>query len=52
MQCNVGGADRVLRLVVGLALVGYAWFQEPEGWMLWAAWVVGAIALLSALAGF
>jgi hypothetical protein len=32
MKCNVGGIDRVLRIVVGLVLVGLATSNEVGVW--------------------
>ena len=32
MKCNVGGIDRVLRIVVGLVLVGLAASNEVGVW--------------------
>lgn len=44
MQANVGGADRVVRIVVGLALLGYAAFgPEPTRW--WG--LIGIIPILT-----
>ncbi|NOX15752.1 MAG: DUF2892 domain-containing protein [Epsilonproteobacteria bacterium] len=46
MSCNVGGFDRVLRIVVGLALVIYAFFgAQPIAY-------IGAIPLVTGLFGF
>lgn len=46
MKTNVGGIDRVLRIVVGLALIVWAFLGGP----VWA-WV-GAVPLVTALVGF
>ncbi len=43
MKANVGGIDRILRLVVGLAVIG--WGIYAKNW--WGA--VGAIPLFTAL---
>jgi hypothetical protein len=46
---NVGGIDRVLRIIVGLALiVGY--FLNPEGAYSWLYWI-GVIPLFTGLFG-
>ena len=46
MKCNVGGIDRAARIVLGLALVAFAFFgQQP-----WA--YLGVIPLVTGLAGF
>ena len=46
MKSNVGGIDRILRLVVGLALVG--WGVATQNW--WGA--VGIIPLFTAAIGW
>ena len=46
MKTNVGGIDRILRMVVGLALVAWAIMGGP----VWA-WV-GVVALGTGLMGF
>ncbi len=47
MERNVGGIDRILRIVVGLGLISlvYVGPQTPWGW-------IGVIPLLSAIVGF
>jgi hypothetical protein len=47
MDKNVGGIDRVLRIIVGLGLISlvYVGPQTPWGW-------IGVIPLLSAIVGF
>ncbi len=46
MKTNVGGIDKVLRIVVGLALIAWALLGGP----VWA-WV-GVVPLATALVGF
>ncbi|QCO56786.1 DUF2892 domain-containing protein (plasmid) [Pseudorhodobacter turbinis] len=47
-KTNVGGADRVLRIVLGIALIA-AFFALPNlGWR-WVLAVVGAVALFTGL---
>lgn len=46
MKQNVGGIDRILRIVAGLALIG--WGVYAQNW--WGA--VGAIPLFTALIGW
>jgi hypothetical protein len=46
MQQNVGGIDKILRLVAGLAIIG--WGVYAQNW--WGA--VGAVPLLTALIGW
>ena len=49
MKANLGGVDRALRVLVGLALL--AWLALGEGAAHWWG-AVGFIPLLTALAGF
>ena len=53
MAKNVGGIDRVIRAVVGIALIAYAVSNLPgaENWMV-PAGIVGFILLLTAIFGF
>lgn len=46
MKANVGGIDRILRIVVGLALIGWAFAGGP----VWA-WL-GIVPLATALINF
>ena len=46
MKCNVGGMDRVVRIIVGLALVGFAVYSSQ----LWA--YIGIIPLVTGAIGF
>lgn len=48
MQCNVGGAERGLRLVIGLVALAAALFAGIEGGTRIALFVIGAIAVLTA----
>ena len=50
MSTNIGGVDRVIRIVIGLALLWYALLAAPTGYN-WVGWI-GVIPLLTALAGF
>ncbi len=52
MTCNVGGADRGIRLVIGIALLALAFTHVVTGTMAIAAYVVGGIALVTGLARF
>ena len=52
MSVNVGGVDRVLRIIIGLVLIAYAiplGFPHT-GWN-WVGWI-GVVPLLTALVGF
>jgi hypothetical protein len=46
MACNVGGIDRVLRIVAGIALIAWALTAGPK----WA-WI-GVLPLLTGLIGW
>ena len=47
MNCNVGGVDRVLRVVVGLGLLSLVFVGPQTAW----GWI-GAVPLLTGLLGF
>jgi hypothetical protein len=47
MKSNVGGIDRILRIVVGLVLIAWALFLGGPAW----AWI-GVVPLATALVGF
>lgn len=52
MTCNVGGIERTIRIVVGLGLIGGGAFAGlPEAGMI-AAYVVGAVALVTGAIGY
>ena len=46
MKANVGGIDRIVRILVGLAVIG--WGVYAQNW--WG--VIGAVALLTGLIGW
>ena len=46
MACNVGGMDRVVRIVVGIALIAWALMDGPK----WA-WI-GVLPLVTGLSGW
>lgn len=54
MPCkNVGGIDRALRLVLGVALLGFGVAQlAAGGGHGWALTIVGALVLASGVLGF
>lgn len=46
MKCNVGGFDRIARIVVGIALIAFAYFaQQPLAY-------IGIIPLVTGAVGF
>jgi hypothetical protein len=49
MSTNVGSIDRVVRIIVGLALLWYALFAAPTGYN-WVGWI-GVIPIVTALVG-
>jgi hypothetical protein len=49
MSTNVGTVDRIVRVVIGIALLWYALFATPTGYN-WIGWI-GVIPLLTALVG-
>lgn len=52
LECNVGGSDKIARIVVGVVLVAAAAFAPmTAGWRI-AALVVAGIAIITALTGF
>lgn len=52
MTSNVGGMDRAVRLVLGVALIALAYAQVFAGGLAIAAYVVGAIALVTSVVRF
>jgi hypothetical protein len=52
MTCNVGGADRGIRLLLGIALLALALTHTVTGTMAIVAYVVGGIALVTAAVRF
>jgi hypothetical protein len=47
MRCNVGGADRWIRIVLGAVLAGYGYSQ-----MIWWLAIVGVIIFLTGVFRF
>lgn len=52
MARNVGGLERPLRILVGLLILSAALFHVGTGGLAIAAYVVGAIAFVTGLAGY
>jgi len=52
MVCNVGGVDRVVRILVGIVLTGGSLFFLPFGVTKVTLLVVAALSLASAWFGF
>lgn len=51
MMANVGGIDKILRIVVGVALIAFALFAPVTISWKWIGWV-GVVPLLTGLVGF
>jgi hypothetical protein len=51
MSKNVGGVDKVLRIVVGLALLAFAVTGIPATGYNWLGWI-GVVPLATALLGW
>jgi hypothetical protein len=47
-KTNVGGADRILRIVIGLALIAWFIFDQGQGFWHWAK-LIGIVPLLTGL---
>ena len=51
MTTNVGAIDRILRIIVGLALIAFALgFIAPGAPYAWVGWI-GVVSLLTAVVG-
>lgn len=52
IEKNVGGADKTIRIVVGVVMIALAMFADmTTGWRI-VAWVVAAVSFLTAVSGF
>jgi hypothetical protein len=52
MSCNVGGIERAVRILLGLALLCVAYVHVLTGGLAILAYVLGGIALVTGLIGF
>ncbi len=52
MKKNVGGVDKVLRFIVGIVLALVGFFVQMSTGLRVGAFVVAAIALITAFTGF
>jgi uncharacterized membrane protein HdeD (DUF308 family) len=52
MTCNVGGTERGIRIVLGIVLVGVGAFAGLPDAGMYAAYVVGAVALVTGAVGY
>lgn len=51
MNCNVGGAERVVRILLGVAFLSLAIFADFPLWGKTAAYLVGVVALVTGAVG-
>jgi hypothetical protein len=51
MGKNVGSADKIVRIVVGIALIAFALFGPADIAWKWVGWI-GVVAILTALMGW
>ena len=51
MKCNVGSADRIVRVILGLVLLALGLFVIPGGAWKWVLIVIGAISFVTGLTG-
>jgi len=51
MGKNVGSADKILRIVVGIALIAFALFGPADIAWKWVGWI-GVIPIVTALMGW
>jgi len=51
LQVNVGHADRILRIALGLVLIGFAlfcpWAARLGPWVTWPSGLVGAVLVMT-----
>lgn len=52
LNCNVGGADKTVRLIVGVLLLAVAAFYAVDTVWKVVAGVAGVVAIVTAFAGF
>ncbi len=52
MTCNVGGTERSIRIVLGLVLIGVGAFVGLSDAGMYAAYIAGAVALVTGAIGF
>ncbi len=52
IPCNVGGMDKTVRVVLGIALVAAGYFLAPSSIWSIVAYLLAIIALLTGLIGY
>jgi fatty acid desaturase len=52
MKKNVGAADRIIRLILAIALIALAYFGVLTAvWSITVAWILAAVFVFTAIAG-
>lgn len=52
MTCNLGAVERAIRMGLGIILIAIGYFADiPGGWAA-AVYLIGAVAVVTAAAGF
>ena len=52
MKMNEGPVDRIIRVLVGIALIALGLLGVASGVWMWVAYVLGAILLVTGIVGF
>ena len=52
MKLNEGSVDRIIRVIVGIAVLALGLFGGIGGWLLWVAYILGTILLITGIVGF
>ena len=52
MKMNEGPVDRIIRVLVGIALIALGLLGIVSGVWMWVAYILGAILLLTGIVGF
>lgn len=52
MKKNEGPVDRIIRVIVGIALIALGLLGVATGVWMWVAYILGAILLLTGIVGF
>jgi heme O synthase-like polyprenyltransferase len=52
MKTNEGPIDRIVRVIVGIALIAVGLLGVASGAWLWVVYVLGAILLVTGIVGF
>ena len=52
MKMNEGPVDRIIRVIVGIALIALGLLGVATGVWMWVAYLLGAILLVTGIVGF